>query len=180
MQPFTPDNTAVSRQNEAPQPAAPVAASAQLSNVNVSCRLVSDVHRDSSMLLIDKSSTSPKKRRSPRGGTKPKTRLRCPFPGCNRSFSSGIWRLKVHYRASTVARGSGVERGHGSHLTACPRCGIDIPFDVTEDELCRCFYRGVETPMPVLLRYLVPTSSTKANSAPLLVRELTTTPKCIF
>ncbi|WIA08222.1 hypothetical protein OEZ85_007670 [Tetradesmus obliquus] len=46
----------------------------------------------------------------------------CPFPGCKRSFAE-LWRLKVHYRAPPDIRGSGKERGHGTELTHCPKCG---------------------------------------------------------
>ncbi|PNH08514.1 hypothetical protein TSOC_004914 [Tetrabaena socialis] len=49
-------------------------------------------------------------------------RFYCPFPGCNRSFAE-LWRLKVHYRAPPDIRGSGKERGHGTELTHCPKCG---------------------------------------------------------
>ncbi|KAF8072486.1 CIAO1 [Scenedesmus sp. PABB004] len=34
-----------------------------------------------------------------------------------------LWRLKVHYRAPPDIRGSGKERGHGTELTHCPKCG---------------------------------------------------------
>ncbi|KAG2485423.1 hypothetical protein HYH03_015805 [Edaphochlamys debaryana] len=50
------------------------------------------------------------------------TRFYCPHPGCNRSFAE-LWRLKVHYRAPPDIRGSGKERGHGTELTHCPKCG---------------------------------------------------------
>lgn len=46
----------------------------------------------------------------------------CPYPGCKRSFAE-LWRLKVHYRAPPDVRGSGRERGHGTELTHCPKCG---------------------------------------------------------
>ena len=77
-------------------------------------------------------------------------RFYCPYPGCNRSFAE-LWRLKVHYRAPPDVRGSGAcsatgraatpslhrgpltarpprpragkERGHGTELTHCPKCG---------------------------------------------------------
>lgn len=49
-------------------------------------------------------------------------RFYCPYPGCNRSFAE-LWRLKVHYRAPPDIRGSGKERGHGTELTHCPKCG---------------------------------------------------------
>ncbi|KAF6258110.1 hypothetical protein COO60DRAFT_1150704 [Scenedesmus sp. NREL 46B-D3] len=50
------------------------------------------------------------------------SRYFCPFPGCKRSFAE-LWRLKVHYRAPPDIRGSGKERGHGTELTHCPKCG---------------------------------------------------------
>jgi len=87
-----------------------------------------------------------------KGNTRPspgenelRIRLHCPHPGCNRSFRSGIWRLKVHYRAPADGRGSGVERGHGIDLTMCPKCGTEVAVDATEDSLCGCFYRGEST-----------------------------------
>ncbi|KAF5841093.1 hypothetical protein DUNSADRAFT_14492 [Dunaliella salina] len=49
-------------------------------------------------------------------------RFYCPFPGCTRSFAE-LWRLKVHYRAPPDIRGSGKERGHGTELMHCPKCG---------------------------------------------------------
>lgn len=52
-------------------------------------------------------------------------RFYCPFPGCNRSFAE-LWRLKVHYRAPPDVRGSGKERGHGTELQLCPKCGKDL------------------------------------------------------
>lgn len=52
-------------------------------------------------------------------------RFYCPFPGCNRSFAE-LWRLKVHYRAPPDIRGSGKERGHGTELTHCPKCGKNL------------------------------------------------------
>lgn len=52
----------------------------------------------------------------------PCSRWYCPFPGCKRSFAE-LWRLKVHYRAPPDVRGSGRERGHGTELTHCPKCG---------------------------------------------------------
>lgn len=45
--------------------------------------------------------------------------------GCNRSFAE-LWRLKVHHRAPPDVRGSGKERGHGTELTFCPKCGKDL------------------------------------------------------
>lgn len=45
--------------------------------------------------------------------------------GCNRSFAE-LWRLKVHYRAPPDVRGSGKERGHGTELKWCPKCGKDL------------------------------------------------------
>lgn len=45
--------------------------------------------------------------------------------GCNRSFAE-LWRLKVHYRAPPDVRGSGKERGHGTELAFCPKCGKDL------------------------------------------------------
>lgn len=41
------------------------------------------------------------------------------FPPSNR-------RLKVHYRAPPDIRGSGKERGHGTELQYCPRCGKEL------------------------------------------------------
>ena len=35
-------------------------------------------------------------------------------------------RLKVHYRAPPDIRGSGKERGHGTELQYCPRCGKEL------------------------------------------------------
>eukprot|EP00887_Chlorella_sp_A99_P005318 scaffold1.g5318.t1 len=52
-------------------------------------------------------------------------RFYCPHPGCNRSFAE-LWRLKVHYRAPPDVRGSGKERGHGTELSFCPKCGKDL------------------------------------------------------
>lgn len=52
-------------------------------------------------------------------------RFYCPYPGCNRSFAE-LWRLKVHYRAPPDVRGSGKERGHGTELELCPKCGKDL------------------------------------------------------
>lgn len=52
-------------------------------------------------------------------------RFWCPFAGCNRSFAE-LWRLKVHYRAPPDIRGSGKERGHGTELTHCPKCGKQL------------------------------------------------------
>lgn len=49
----------------------------------------------------------------------------CPFPGCNRSFAE-LWRLKVHFRAPPDVRGSGKERGHGTELKYCPKCGKEL------------------------------------------------------
>mmetsp|Transcript_8338 Transcript_8338/g.23906 ORF Transcript_8338/g.23906 Transcript_8338/m.23906 type:complete len:207 (+) Transcript_8338:227-847(+) len=65
--------------------------------------------------------------------------LFCPHPDCNRSFRSALWRLKVHYRAQPLARGSGVERGHGTELTVCPVCGADVSTASIKD-LCDCFF----------------------------------------
>ncbi|GAB4817997.1 hypothetical protein N2152v2_005043 [Parachlorella kessleri] len=48
-----------------------------------------------------------------------------PERGCNRSFAE-LWRLKVHYRAPPDVRGSGKERGHGTELKWCPKCGKDL------------------------------------------------------
>jgi hypothetical protein len=49
-----------------------------------------------------------------------------PLPaGCNRSFAE-LWRLKVHFRAPPDVRGSGKERGHGTELKFCPKCGKDL------------------------------------------------------
>lgn len=45
--------------------------------------------------------------------------------GCNRSFAE-LWRLKVHYRAPPDVRGSGKERGHGTELKFCPKCGKEL------------------------------------------------------
>jgi len=53
---------------------------------------------------------------------------RCPQP-CNFShpFSTrNPRRLKVHYRAPPDIRGSGKERGHGTELQYCPRCGKEL------------------------------------------------------
>lgn len=52
-------------------------------------------------------------------------RFYCPFPGCNRSFAE-LWRLKVHFRAPPDVRGSGKERGHGTELKYCPKCGKEL------------------------------------------------------
>ncbi|KAL4437085.1 hypothetical protein ABPG75_004224 [Micractinium tetrahymenae] len=52
-------------------------------------------------------------------------RFYCPHPGCNRSFAE-LWRLKVHFRAPPDVRGSGKERGHGTELQFCPKCGKDL------------------------------------------------------
>eukprot|EP00210_Caulerpa_lentillifera_P000553 g534.t1 len=52
-------------------------------------------------------------------------RFHCPYEGCNRSFAE-LWRLKVHYRASPDVRGSGKERGHGTELAFCPKCGAEL------------------------------------------------------
>jgi len=52
-------------------------------------------------------------------------RFYCPYEGCNRSFAE-LWRLKVHYRAAPDIRGSGKERGHGSELEQCPKCGAEL------------------------------------------------------
>lgn len=49
----------------------------------------------------------------------------CPFVGCNRSFAE-LWRLKVHFRAPPDVRGSGKERGHGTELKYCPKCGKEL------------------------------------------------------
>lgn len=60
---------------------------------------------------------------APEGGGKQESdRFYCPYPGCKRSFAE-LWRLKVHYRAPPDIRGSGKERGHGTELTHCPKCG---------------------------------------------------------
>eukprot|EP00877_Chromochloris_zofingiensis_P013394 jgi/Chrzof1/8308/Cz03g05200.t1 len=56
------------------------------------------------------------------GGVRDPDRFYCPFPSCKRSFAE-LWRLKVHYRAPPDIRGSGKERGHGTELTHCPKCG---------------------------------------------------------
>lgn len=56
------------------------------------------------------------------GGGSASDRYFCPYPGCKRSFAE-LWRLKVHYRAPPDIRGSGKERGHGTELTHCPKCG---------------------------------------------------------
>jgi hypothetical protein len=45
--------------------------------------------------------------------------------GCKRSFAE-LWRLKVHYRAPPNVRGSGMERGHGTELKWCPKCGKSL------------------------------------------------------
>ncbi|KAL0038679.1 hypothetical protein WJX79_002882 [Trebouxia sp. C0005] len=52
-------------------------------------------------------------------------RFYCPYPGCTRSFAE-LWRLKVHYRAPPDVRGSGKERGHGTELQFCPKCGKEL------------------------------------------------------
>lgn len=52
-------------------------------------------------------------------------RFYCPHAGCNRSFAE-LWRLKVHYRAPPDVRGSGKERGHGTELKFCPKCGKEL------------------------------------------------------
>ena len=49
----------------------------------------------------------------------------CPAPGCSRSFAE-LWRLKVHFRAPPDVRGSGKERGHGTELKFCPKCGKEL------------------------------------------------------
>ena len=49
----------------------------------------------------------------------------CPHPGCSRSFAE-LWRLKVHFRAPPDERGSGKERGHGTELKLCPKCGEEL------------------------------------------------------
>ena len=41
-------------------------------------------------------------------------------------FSIPPRRLKVHYRAPPDIRGSGKERGHGTELQYCPRCGKEL------------------------------------------------------
>lgn len=51
--------------------------------------------------------------------------------GCHDTHGAvpaGGWacRLKVHYRAEPLARGSGVERGHGLELPTCPLCKADL------------------------------------------------------
>eukprot|EP00192_Tetraselmis_astigmatica_P012185 CAMPEP_0117672742 /NCGR_PEP_ID=MMETSP0804-20121206/14079_1 /TAXON_ID=1074897 /ORGANISM="Tetraselmis astigmatica, Strain CCMP880" /LENGTH=409 /DNA_ID=CAMNT_0005481389 /DNA_START=270 /DNA_END=1499 /DNA_ORIENTATION=+ len=81
--------------------------------------------------------TSGRSRAAP--ATKEKPKLYCPFPGCKRSFTSGLWRLKVHYRAPATSRGSGVERGHGTELKHCPRCGKPLHYTRLRD-LCHCFF----------------------------------------
>jgi hypothetical protein len=60
--------------------------------------------------------------RPPRPRLSHRSRWYCPYPGCKRSFAE-LWRLKVHYRAPPDVRGSGRERGHGTELTHCPKCG---------------------------------------------------------
>ncbi|GMH33224.1 hypothetical protein BSKO_01058 [Bryopsis sp. KO-2023] len=60
-----------------------------------------------------------------RGHALDSNRFYCPYPGCTRSFAE-LWRLKVHYRAAPDVRGSGKERGHGSELKACPKCGAEL------------------------------------------------------
>lgn len=37
-----------------------------------------------------------------------------------------MWRLKVHFRAPPDVRGSGKERGHGTELKYCPKCGKEL------------------------------------------------------
>ncbi|GBF99628.1 hypothetical protein Rsub_12307 [Raphidocelis subcapitata] len=59
------------------------------------------------------------------GGGDASSRWQCPYPGCRRSFAE-LWRLKVHYRAPPDVRGSGRERGHGTELAQCPRCGKQL------------------------------------------------------
>lgn len=56
---------------------------------------------------------------------KDEDRFYCPYPGCTRSFAE-LWRLKVHYRAPPDVRGSGKERGHGTELQHCPKCGKEL------------------------------------------------------
>ena len=56
---------------------------------------------------------------------KDEDRFYCPYPGCSRSFAE-LWRLKVHYRAPPDVRGSGKERGHGTELQFCPKCGKEL------------------------------------------------------
>ncbi|KAL3138495.1 hypothetical protein ABBQ32_006285 [Trebouxia sp. C0010 RCD-2024] len=56
---------------------------------------------------------------------KDEDRFYCPYPGCTRSFAE-LWRLKVHYRAPPDVRGSGKERGHGTELQFCPKCGKEL------------------------------------------------------
>ncbi|DBB00091.1 TPA: hypothetical protein ACH3X1_013944 [Trebouxia sp. C0004] len=56
---------------------------------------------------------------------KDEDRFYCPCPGCTRSFAE-LWRLKVHYRAPPDVRGSGKERGHGTELQFCPKCGKEL------------------------------------------------------
>ena len=41
-------------------------------------------------------------------------------------FQLNLRRLKVHYRAPPDIRGSGKERGHGTELQYCPRCGKEL------------------------------------------------------
>ena len=62
----------------------------------------------------------------PSFGTKPH-HTHSPFisQGCNRSFAE-LWRLKVHFRAPPDVRGSGKERGHGTELKFCPKCGKEL------------------------------------------------------
>lgn len=72
----------------------------------------------------DESKVVPVKQRQKRAYKDP-SRWRCPHPDCNRSFAV-LWRLKVHYRAPVDARGSGVERGHGTELSHCPKCGTEF------------------------------------------------------
>ena len=79
---------------------------------------------------------------------KQKPVLHCPYPGCNRTFQSGIWRLRVHYRAPPTARGSGVERGHGTELVECPQCKSPVSGASLRD-LCECFFRPAGAGQPL-------------------------------
>ncbi|GAB4816628.1 hypothetical protein N2152v2_003674 [Parachlorella kessleri] len=63
----------------------------------------------------------------PDGGDRASRIITGPDPdrGCKRSFAE-LWRLKVHYRAPPNVRGSGMERGHGTELKWCPKCGKSL------------------------------------------------------
>lgn len=76
-------------------------------------------------------------------------RFYCPFPGCHRSFLE-LWRLRVHYRANSEARGSGKERGHGTELPFCPKCRAPI-YPGKKHMQCRVLADdgGFQAPLPI-------------------------------